>query len=36
MDAILEKPVVRNGGIAIRSMVTIGITFDHRIFATAL
>ncbi len=32
VDAILEKPVVRNGGIAIRSMVTLGITFDHRIF----
>ncbi len=32
VDAIMEKPVVRNGGIAIRSMVTIGITFDHRIF----
>lgn len=32
VDAIIEKPVVRNGGIAIRSMVTIGITFDHRIF----
>lgn len=32
VDAIIEKPVVRNGGIAIRSMVTLGITFDHRIF----
>ena len=32
VDAIMEKPVVRNGGIAIRSMMTIGITFDHRIF----
>jgi pyruvate/2-oxoglutarate dehydrogenase complex dihydrolipoamide acyltransferase (E2) component len=32
VDAIMQKPVVRNGGIAIRSMVTIGITFDHRIF----
>ncbi len=32
VDAILEKPVVRNGGIAIRSMVMLGITFDHRIF----
>jgi 2-oxoisovalerate dehydrogenase E2 component (dihydrolipoyl transacylase) len=32
VDAIIEKPVVRNGGIAIRSIVTLGITFDHRIF----
>ena len=32
VDAILEKPVVRHGGIAIRAMVTLGITFDHRIF----
>lgn len=32
VDAIIEKPVVRHGGIAIRSMVTLGITFDHRIF----
>jgi len=32
VDAILEKPVVRNGGIAIRSIVTLGCSFDHRIF----
>lgn len=32
VDAIIEKPVVRDGGIAIRSMVTIGVSFDHRIF----
>ena len=32
VDAIIEKPVVRNGGIAIRSIVTIGVSFDHRIF----
>lgn len=32
VEAIMEKPVVRNGGIAIRSMVTLGLSFDHRIF----
>ena len=32
VDAIIEKPVVRNGGLAIRSIVTIGVSFDHRIF----
>lgn len=32
VDAILEKPIVRNGGIAIRSIVTVGCSFDHRIF----
>ncbi len=32
VDAIVEKPVVWHGGIAIRSVVTIGLSWDHRIF----
>ncbi len=28
---IQEKPVVRNGGIHIRSMMTLGLVFDHRL-----
>lgn len=32
VDAIVEKPVVWHGGIAIRSIVTIGLSWDHRIF----
>ncbi len=32
VDAIVERPVVRDGGIAIRSIVNLGLSFDHRIF----
>jgi pyruvate dehydrogenase E2 component (dihydrolipoamide acetyltransferase) len=28
---ILEKPVVRNGGIHIRTMMTLSLVFDHRL-----
>lgn len=28
---IMEKPVVRNGGIHVRSVMTLGLVFDHRL-----
>ncbi len=35
-DAIVPRPVVRHEGIAIRSVMHLGLAFDHRIFDGAL
>ncbi len=35
-DAITKRPVVRHEGIAIRSVMHLGLAFDHRIFDGAL